>query len=70
MERPVQDLADKFGIGTEQRSLWAANDEVFQEGLEKFRALQDQETFEELENRADATMIALLLLEAKKKHKP
>ena len=39
-------------------------------GLEKFRAGQDQGTFDELDNRADATMIALLLLETKNKHKP
>ena len=68
-ELTVQSLAEKLGIGTEALSLWAANDEDFQKGLEKFRDIQDQGTFDDFNNRADATVIAMLLLETKNKHK-
>ena len=68
-ELTVQSLAEKLGIGTESLSLWAANDEDFQKGLEKFRDIQDQGTFDDFNNRADATVIAMLLLETKNKHK-
>lgn len=64
----VQDIAEKFDITPEALSIWAATDESFQEGLEKFRTLQDQGTVDELENRLDAGIIAMLLLETKKKH--
>lgn len=68
-EVTVQSIAEKLGIGTEQISLWAGNDEVFQAGLQKLRDIQDQGTFEELENRFDAGMVALLLLEMKNKNR-
>ena len=68
-ELTVQSLAEKLGIGTEQIALWAAIDEDFQKGLEKFRTIQDQGSFDDFNNRADATVIAMLLLETKNKHK-
>jgi uncharacterized protein YjcR len=65
----VQGIAEKLGISSEQLSRWS-NDEGFQAGLNKFRDIQDQGTFDDFNNRADATVIAMLLLETKNKHKP
>ena len=65
----VEVIAKKFGIESEQISLWAANDPDFQAGLESFRTLQDQGTFDDLNNRADVSVIAVLLLQTKQKHK-
>ena len=65
----VQDIAEKVGISPEKLSIWASTDEDFQKGLESFKRLQDQGAFDDLDNRADATVIAKLLLETKKKHK-
>lgn len=66
----VQDIAEKIGVGTEELTLWASNNPDFQKGLEKFRGLQEDGTFDELENRFDAGVIAMLLLETKNKYKP
>ena len=49
-----------------------ANDEDFKGGLERDKKLQERGIFEpdEFDNRADAMVIAMLLLETKNKHKP
>ena len=48
-----------------------ANDDDFKGGLERYKKLQEQGIFEpdEFDNRADAMVIAMLVLETKNKHK-
>src|SRR5687768_9634205 len=65
----VQDIAERLGVGIEQLTLWMANDEDFKAGLERYKRLQENGIFEsdEFDNRADAMVIAMLILETKNK---
>jgi len=66
----VQTIAEKIGVGWSEINDWAKSDDVFREGLEKYKRLEEEGTLAELDNRAHATLIALLLLETKNRHKP
>lgn len=68
----VQGIAETLGVDNETLEGWTINDADFLGGLNKYKELQDQGIFrpdEEFGNRADAMMIALLILETKKKYK-
>lgn len=67
-EITLQDIATRLGIDLATLNRWITFDDEFRKELEKYNEL-DKEIFydEEFGNRADAMLIALLLLETKKK---
>jgi hypothetical protein len=69
-ELTIQGIAGKLGIDTRELYKWAESDLDFKEGLERYKTLQDVDLFKDdnLGNRADGMIIALLLLETKKRH--
>jgi hypothetical protein len=66
----LQDLAQKLKIDTKDLYQWAEGDQELKDGLEWYKSMQDTDMFsdENFGNRADAMVLAMLLLETKKRH--
>jgi hypothetical protein len=66
----IQGIAEKLGITDLTLRTWEHFDEEFKEGLERFTKLQNINLLDDeyIGNRADAMLLALVLLETKKRH--
>jgi hypothetical protein len=68
-EITLQDIAIRLEIDSATLNRWITFDNEFKKELEKYNELDKAILYdEELGNRADVMLIALLLLEMKKKH--
>jgi hypothetical protein len=67
----VENIAQRFGINKKTLYEWAKNDTEFSEALNRLRNVQKNDPFKtrtEEDSKANAMMIALLLLETKDRH--
>lgn len=68
----VQGIAKKLGVDEKTLTDWTVSDNEFLNGLKKFNEIQEMGIFEPdefgISNRADAMVIAMLILETKHKH--
>jgi len=66
----LEAIAEQMGITRKDLEEWSITDADYLNGLKKFKSIQEEGIFEDFNNRADVTVLAMLLSETRNRHNP